>query len=269
MTEWQDEEKWGGEKLLTFSETMQGHWTWVLVLTCFYCVVVAGLKDDDLYRELWKLCAGPLVDVPQTGDRVFYFPQGHMEQVCVVVIFVFNLIWILLPFLGCGCFQFCCTCIWNFNAFWGCYFPLLFCSCKHLRIKNWTKKFPISISLQRFFAVLWTFSCWYCCFLPFAVVLPCSLLLLLEWRFTCVYGGILLIFCRRNKRVMRFMLVSLCFQNQMWEYMCLLSFYGLVLSISFVIESHIFWIEFPLIIVLFCFMIFSALEKNKVLIPKK
>ncbi|XP_057454839.1 auxin response factor 18-like isoform X2 [Lotus japonicus] len=39
-----------------------------------------GLKDDDLYRELWRLCAGPLVDVPQTGDRVFYFPQGHMEQ---------------------------------------------------------------------------------------------------------------------------------------------------------------------------------------------
>ncbi|KAL3008828.1 hypothetical protein AAZX31_07G053100 [Glycine max] len=39
-----------------------------------------GLKDDDLYRELWKLCAGPLVDVPRNGDRVFYFPQGHMEQ---------------------------------------------------------------------------------------------------------------------------------------------------------------------------------------------
>ncbi|KAJ1429474.1 PB1 domain [Sesbania bispinosa] len=39
-----------------------------------------GLKDDDLYRELWRLCAGPLVDVPRRGDRVFYFPQGHMEQ---------------------------------------------------------------------------------------------------------------------------------------------------------------------------------------------
>ncbi|TKY64095.1 Auxin response factor 7 [Spatholobus suberectus] len=39
-----------------------------------------GLKDDDLYSELWNLCAGPLVDVPRTGDRVFYFPQGHMEQ---------------------------------------------------------------------------------------------------------------------------------------------------------------------------------------------
>ncbi|KAJ8748504.1 hypothetical protein K2173_003402 [Erythroxylum novogranatense] len=35
---------------------------------------------DDLYTELWKACAGPLVDVPRPGERVFYFPQGHMEQ---------------------------------------------------------------------------------------------------------------------------------------------------------------------------------------------
>lgn len=35
---------------------------------------------DELYTELWKACAGPLVDVPRTGERVFYFPQGHMEQ---------------------------------------------------------------------------------------------------------------------------------------------------------------------------------------------
>ncbi|XP_054825261.1 auxin response factor 9 [Prosopis cineraria] len=35
---------------------------------------------DDLYEELWKACAGPLVDVPLAGERVFYFPQGHMEQ---------------------------------------------------------------------------------------------------------------------------------------------------------------------------------------------
>lgn len=56
---------------------------------------LAGLRDDDLYTELWKLCAGPLVDVPRTGDRVFYFPQGHMEQVCFFG----------LPFLGCSCLQ--------------------------------------------------------------------------------------------------------------------------------------------------------------------
>ncbi|KAD4384777.1 hypothetical protein E3N88_24945 [Mikania micrantha] len=36
--------------------------------------------EDLLYKELWKACAGPLVDVPRNGERVFYFPQGHMEQ---------------------------------------------------------------------------------------------------------------------------------------------------------------------------------------------
>ncbi|KAF8108501.1 hypothetical protein N665_0108s0038 [Sinapis alba] len=36
--------------------------------------------QDQLYTELWKACAGPLVDVPLAGERVFYFPQGHMEQ---------------------------------------------------------------------------------------------------------------------------------------------------------------------------------------------
>ncbi|BFG22181.1 hypothetical protein CerSpe_084550 [Prunus speciosa] len=39
-----------------------------------------GFGGGDLYTELWKLCAGPLVDVPRPGERVFYFPQGHMEQ---------------------------------------------------------------------------------------------------------------------------------------------------------------------------------------------
>ncbi|XP_027350983.1 auxin response factor 18-like isoform X2 [Abrus precatorius] len=39
-----------------------------------------GVGDEDLYTKLWKLCAGPLVDVPRSGERVFYFPQGHMEQ---------------------------------------------------------------------------------------------------------------------------------------------------------------------------------------------
>lgn len=41
---------------------------------------VSGNGGDDLYAELWKACAGPLVDVPKTGERVYYFPQGHMEQ---------------------------------------------------------------------------------------------------------------------------------------------------------------------------------------------
>ncbi|KAL0398017.1 UNVERIFIED_CONTAM: Auxin response factor 9 [Sesamum calycinum] len=38
------------------------------------------VASDDLYAELWKACAGPLVDVPRKGERVYYFPQGHMEQ---------------------------------------------------------------------------------------------------------------------------------------------------------------------------------------------
>ncbi|XVF51285.1 hypothetical protein PTKIN_Ptkin04bG0172600 [Pterospermum kingtungense] len=39
-----------------------------------------GGAGDDLYPELWKLCAGPLVEVPRAKERVYYFPQGHMEQ---------------------------------------------------------------------------------------------------------------------------------------------------------------------------------------------
>ncbi|KAM5571213.1 auxin response factor 9-like [Rosa sericea] len=35
---------------------------------------------DILYPELWKACAGPLVEVPRHKERVYYFPQGHMEQ---------------------------------------------------------------------------------------------------------------------------------------------------------------------------------------------
>ncbi|XP_027357469.1 auxin response factor 2A-like [Abrus precatorius] len=40
-------------------------------------------KDAEvaLFRELWHACAGPLVTVPREDERVFYFPQGHIEQV--------------------------------------------------------------------------------------------------------------------------------------------------------------------------------------------
>ncbi|OVA12846.1 AUX/IAA protein [Macleaya cordata] len=31
--------------------------------------------------ELWHACAGPLVSLPQAGSLVYYFPQGHSEQV--------------------------------------------------------------------------------------------------------------------------------------------------------------------------------------------
>ncbi|KAG5009829.1 hypothetical protein AAZX31_07G127300 [Glycine max] len=45
-------------------------------LNCGGC----GGEEDELYEQLWKACAGPHVEVPRTGQRVFYFPQGHMEQ---------------------------------------------------------------------------------------------------------------------------------------------------------------------------------------------
>lgn len=38
------------------------------------------------------------------------------------------------------------------------------CSCKHQRIRNWTNRFPISTFHLRFYAVLCTFSYWYCYF---------------------------------------------------------------------------------------------------------
>nr|AVD68947.1 auxin response factor 9 [Prunus sibirica] len=41
---------------------------------------MANREGGDLYPELWKACAGPLVEVPRSNERVFYFPQGHMEQ---------------------------------------------------------------------------------------------------------------------------------------------------------------------------------------------
>ncbi|KAK7339677.1 hypothetical protein VNO77_20358 [Canavalia gladiata] len=37
-------------------------------------------EQEELYEQLWKACAGPHVEVPRADQRVFYFPQGHMEQ---------------------------------------------------------------------------------------------------------------------------------------------------------------------------------------------
>ncbi|XP_009379878.2 auxin response factor 7 [Musa acuminata AAA Group] len=41
---------------------------------------VIGTSGDALYDELWHACAGPLVTLPRKGERAYYFPQGHMEQ---------------------------------------------------------------------------------------------------------------------------------------------------------------------------------------------
>lgn len=45
------------------------------------CPVSARDAETALYTELWHACAGPLVTVPRERERVFYFPQGHIEQV--------------------------------------------------------------------------------------------------------------------------------------------------------------------------------------------
>lgn len=50
-----------------------------LVFVCGFVFVDAD--DVALYKELWHACAGPLVTVPRENERVFYFPQGHIEQV--------------------------------------------------------------------------------------------------------------------------------------------------------------------------------------------
>ncbi|XP_022038300.1 auxin response factor 5 isoform X1 [Helianthus annuus] len=39
-----------------------------------------GVKKT-INSELWHACAGPLVTLPQVGSLVYYFPQGHSEQV--------------------------------------------------------------------------------------------------------------------------------------------------------------------------------------------
>ncbi|KAL5786964.1 hypothetical protein ACOSP7_003913 [Xanthoceras sorbifolium] len=36
--------------------------------------------DGAWYKELWHACAGPLASVPREGELVYYFPQGHLEQ---------------------------------------------------------------------------------------------------------------------------------------------------------------------------------------------
>ncbi|TYK16536.1 auxin response factor 18-like [Cucumis melo var. makuwa] len=41
---------------------------------------IQGWCGDELYTELWKVSAGPLVEIPRVNDKVLYFPQGHMEQ---------------------------------------------------------------------------------------------------------------------------------------------------------------------------------------------
>jgi len=67
---------------------------------------VGGCSDE----ELWKAIAGPLVDVPCVGQSVFYFPQGHMEQVSF---FNFPLIFVILYLILLKVFDFDCVAIFD------------------------------------------------------------------------------------------------------------------------------------------------------------
>ncbi|KAL7184503.1 hypothetical protein ACSBR2_026628 [Camellia fascicularis] len=44
------------------------------------CILLHVDPETALYTELWRACAGSLVTVPREGERMFYFPQGHIEQ---------------------------------------------------------------------------------------------------------------------------------------------------------------------------------------------
>ncbi|XP_076951970.1 auxin response factor 5-like [Bidens hawaiensis] len=44
---------------------------------------VHSVIKKPINSELWHACAGPLVNLPQVGSFVYYFPQGHSEQVAV------------------------------------------------------------------------------------------------------------------------------------------------------------------------------------------
>jgi hypothetical protein len=45
------------------------------------CLISSGSKKATINSELWHACAGPLVCLPRRGSLVYYFPQGHSEQV--------------------------------------------------------------------------------------------------------------------------------------------------------------------------------------------
>ncbi|CAN6909546.1 unnamed protein product, partial [Brassica oleracea] len=47
--------------------------------------------NNYLYDQLWKLCAGPLFHLPKVGEKINYFPQGHIEQ-AIFFLFSYKLI---------------------------------------------------------------------------------------------------------------------------------------------------------------------------------
>nr|XP_043631392.1 auxin response factor 4-like [Erigeron canadensis] len=45
------------------------------------CSLSSLSSSSSIYMELWHACAGPLTTLPNKGNVVVYFPQGHLEQI--------------------------------------------------------------------------------------------------------------------------------------------------------------------------------------------
>ncbi|KAI3749304.1 hypothetical protein L2E82_19911 [Cichorium intybus] len=43
--------------------------------------LIGGDDQVDLHTQLWLECVGLTVKIPHVGDKVLYFPQGHLDQV--------------------------------------------------------------------------------------------------------------------------------------------------------------------------------------------
>ncbi|KAL9664317.1 hypothetical protein QQ045_014889 [Rhodiola kirilowii] len=54
-----------------------------MVRSAEFNLVGHGGAAKTVNSELWHACAGPLVSLPQIGGLVYYFPQGHSEQLHV------------------------------------------------------------------------------------------------------------------------------------------------------------------------------------------
>ena len=101
-----------------------------------FCFVANG-AGNDLLKELWRLCAGPLMDVPCVQDRVFYFPHGsHWIGMIYTSLPCF---WFCLWILFFSIFVLCMLSNLSLKGFSKCYIILIFffSSCQNLQNKIW------------------------------------------------------------------------------------------------------------------------------------
>ena len=103
--------------------------------------------------------AGPLVEVPRVGERVYYFPQAHIEQVNEKRLH--SLFLTLLtgknssPFY---LFPLCSQFFFSRNSLWKWWILCWHCSWRTPRIRSWVSRLTFQISFPKFSATLSTFS---------------------------------------------------------------------------------------------------------------